>query len=312
MPDPLLYYKAMVTAAIVSAMTVLAMAGSRRSPGTTWLNSACVLGIGFGLSAGYYVLSLRLAWPPMNGLDRFLEIVIPVALAIELVAGCRRVPNWVASFLRLGLVAAIPRILLHRSVYLSGTDNEWTLWQVGVAMVVSSVALAGLWSLLSWLFRRSPGVSIPFALSLSSLCAGVTVMMAGYIKGGAAAFPLAATVAATTAGAWLISKRSSTPVGCGGPAILGIGVAGLFGLLFIGHFFGEVSAVSALTILLAPLLCWATEIRLLRHRKPWVVGSIRLVLVAIPLMLVLAEAKSDFDRDMAPLLVQASALLPES
>jgi len=186
------------------------------------------------------------------------------------------------------------------------------LWQVGTAMVVSSVALAGLWSLLSWLLRRSPGVSIPFALSLSSLCGGLTVMMAGYIKGGAAAFPLAATVAATTVGAWLISKRSSMPVDCGGQAILGIGVAGLFGQLFIGHFFGELSAVSALAILLAPLLCWATEIRLLRHRKPWIVGSVRLVLVAIPLMLVLTEAKSDFDRDMAPLLVPTSALLPGS
>ena len=312
MPDPLLYYKAMATAAIVSAMSVLAMAGLRRSSGTTWLNSACVLGIGFGLTAGYYVLSLRLAWPPVNALERFLEIVIPVALGIELVAGFLRVPNWVASFLRLSLVAAIPRILLHRSVYLNGTDNEWTLWQVGTAMVVSSVALAGLWSLLSWLLRRSPGVSIPFALSLSSLCGGLTVMMAGYIKGGAAAFPLAATVAATTVGAWLISKRSSMPVDCGGQAILGIGVAGLFGQLFIGHFFGELSAVSALAILLAPLLCWATEIRLLRHRKPWIVGSVRLVLVAIPLMLVLTEAKSDFDRDMAPLLVPTSALLPGS
>ena len=78
------------------------------------------------------------------------------------------------------------------------------------------------------------------------------------------------------------------------------------------HFFGELSAVSALAILLAPLLCWATEIRLLRHRKPWIVGSVRLVLVAIPLMLVLTEAKSDFDRDMAPLLVPTSALLPGS
>ena len=306
MPDPLLYYKAIVTAAIVSAMSVLAMAGLRRSSGTTRLNSTCVLGIGFGLSAGYHVLSLRLAWPPVNGLDRLLEIVIPVALAIELVAGLRCVPNRVASFLRLSLIAAIPRILLHRSVYLSGTDNEWTLWQVGTAMVVSSVVLAGLWSLLSWLLRRSPGVSIPFALSLSTLCAGVTVMMAGYIKGGAAAFPLAATIAATTVGAWLISKRASIPVDCGGSAILGIGVAGLFGLLFIGHFFGEVSAASALAMLLAPLLCWATEIPLLRHRKPWIVGSVRLVLVAIPLMFVLAEAKSDFDREMAPLLIQAS------
>ncbi len=60
------------------------------------------------------------------------------------------------------------------------------------------------------------------------------------------------------------------------PAILGIGVVGLFGLLFIGRFFGRLSTGCALTMLLAPLLCWVTEMPLLRHRKPWLVGSLRL------------------------------------
>jgi hypothetical protein len=126
-------------------------------------------------------------------------------------------------------------------------------------------------------------------------------MMAGYIKGGAAAFPLAATLVATTIGARLIAKRS------GVPASIGIGVVGLFGLLFIGRFFGRLSTGSALAMLLAPLLCWATEAPLLRHRKPWLVGSLRLALVAIPLLVVLAAAKRDFDRDMAPLLGKAQA-----
>ena len=55
-------------------------------------------------------------------------------------------------------------------------------------------------------------------------------------------------------------------------------------------------------MLLSPLLCWVTEIPQLRQRKPWLVGLLRLVLVAIPLLVVLAAAKRDFDRDMAPLL----------
>jgi hypothetical protein len=309
MPDPLVYSQAMVTAALVSAMSVLAMAWLRRSSATTWLNSVCVLGIGCGLSAGYYVLSLRLGWPPVNALDRFLAVVVPSAMAIEMIAEMRRMPNWVAWLLRMSLVAAIPRILLHGSVYLGGGGNEWTLWQSGTAMAMSSGLLAGLWLLLSWLLQRSPGVSISFALSLSMLCAGATVMMAGYIKGGAAAFPLAASLTATAVGVWLISKRSSIPVNCDGQAILGIGVTGLFCLLFIGHFFGELSTTSALAMLLAPLLCWATEIPLLRRQRPWIAGSVSLVLVAIPLLVVLADAKSVFDREMAPLLIQTSARL---
>ena len=58
---------------------------------------------------------------------------------------------------------------------------------------------------------------------------------------------------------------------------------------------------------LAPLLCWVTEIPLLRNRKPWIVGTVRLTLVAIPLVVVLVAAKRDFDRDMAPLLVRSSS-----
>jgi hypothetical protein len=79
-------------------------------------------------------------------------------------------------------------------------------------------------------------------------------------------------------------------------------VVGLFGLLFIGLYFGRLSTAAALAMLLAPLLCWATEIPILRNRSPRIVGSLRLVLVAIPLLVVLSLAKRDFDRNMAPLL----------
>ena len=188
MPDPLLYLKAMGSAAIVSALFVLAIVGVRRPPNTTRLNSACVLGIGLGLAVGYYVLALRLAWPPVTGLDRFLTIVVPTTLGIELIAGFQSVPRWVAWFLRTSLVATIPRILLHGSVYLSGSGSDWTLWQATTVMAVCGALLAGLWGLLSWLSQRSPGVSIPLALCLTTQCAGLTVMMAGYIKGGAAAY----------------------------------------------------------------------------------------------------------------------------
>lgn len=296
MPEPWLYLQAMGAAAVVGALCVLAMAGVRRPASSARLNLACVLAMGLGLAAGCYVMNLKLAWPAVNALDRFFTIVVPAILGIELIAGFHRVPRRVAWFLRMTLAATIPRILLHGSVYLGGSSGDWSLWQAGAGMPVCGVLLAAVWALLAWLHQRTPGASIPQALCLSTLCAGITVMMAGYIKGGAAACPLAAAFAATTIGARLVAKRSAVP------AIVGIGVAGLFGLLFIGRFFGRLSTASALAMLLAPLLCWATEIPLLRHRKPWIVGSLRLVLVAIPLVAVLIVAKRNFDQNMAPLL----------
>lgn len=308
MPDPLQSLKAMGAAAIVSTMIVLAMVTVRRQASTTWLNLSCVLGIGLGLVVGYGVVSLRLAWPPVNGLDRLLTITVPLALGIELIAGFQNVPRWGAWLLRLILAATIPRILLHGSVYLSDSPEGWTPWQTGMSLAVCGALLAGVWSLLSWLSQRSPGTSIPLAICLPILCAGLTVMMAGYIKGGVAAFPLVATLVATAIGARLMAKRSVALANFRAPAIVGAGVVGLFGLLFLGRFFGRLSTGYALAMLLTPLLCWVSEMPRLRRRKPWLVGSFRLVLVAIPLLVVLAAAKRDFDRDMAPLLgkIQAS------
>ena len=296
----------MLTTAIVSAVAILAMASLRQSAGMTWLNSFSVVGIGVGLSVGYRVLALQLAWPPVSSLDRFLTLVIPAAAAIELVAGFDSVAKWFAWFLRVILAAATPRILLHDSVYLSDSDFTWSLWEASATLTCCGVLIAALWSLLAWLHSRSPGVSIPLALSLTVQCAGITVMLAGYIKGGAAAFPLAATLTTTTGVVWLFKKRSGNPTEICEFGIIGIGVVGLSSLLIIGRFFGGLSTYSALTIQLAPLLCWATEIPYLRHRNRWIVDLIRLLLVAIPLLWILAEAKSHFDRDMAPLLTRAA------
>ena len=309
MPDPWLSLKAMGAAAIVSTALVLAMMRVLRAANTMGLTWASVLAIGSGLAAGYYVLSLQLAWPPRNGLERLLTVVIPAALAIELIAGFHFVPNWAAWFLRVSLAAMLPRILLHGSVYISGTDREWNLEQFGMVVAICSGLLVGLWGLLSWLAHCSPGVSIPLALHLSTLCAGLTVMMAGYIKGGTAAFPLAAVLLTTAVASKLASKRLGVPGVIGLPAMIGVGAVGLFGLLFIGRFFGQLSTESALAILLAPLLCWTTELPGLRRQNPWLKGSLRLALVLIPLAFVLILAKRDFDRNMAPLLVKFALTL---
>ncbi len=246
-------------------------------------------------------MSLQLAWPPVSGLDRLLTIVIPLTLSIELIAGFRSTPRWLAWLLRIGLALTIPRILLHGSVYLSGS-GEWSPWRAVMVMALSGALLSGLWSLLSWLSRRSPGVSIPLSLCLTIQCAGMAVMMAGYIKGGAAAFPMAATLMSTTVASWLGMKRWFDASKYDTSVMLGVSVVGLFGVVFVGNAFGRISTGSALTMLLAPLLCWVSEVSMLRNRSPWLVGSIRLGLVAIPLIVVLAQAKRDFDRDMAPLL----------
>ncbi|QDT12777.1 hypothetical protein [Planctomycetes bacterium K23_9] len=307
MPDPLLYTKAMGVAAFISMALVLAIFAWRRRLKMAELNSVCVVGIGFGLVAGYAVLALNLSWPPANALDRLLLIIVPATLVIELIAGFQRVPRAVAWLIRISLALVAPWILLHNSIYLNDS-GDWTPWQVGLVIVVSAALLILVWGLFSVLSQRSGGVSLPIAVCIAVQCAGVAVMLAGYIKGGAAAIPLVATLLGTSIVVQGVARffsgkiDVSLPQKVVVPGVVGVGLVGLFGLLFIGRFFGEISTLTAVTILAAPLLCWLSEARQLRNRKPWIIAAFRLIVVAIPLVVVLLAAKREFDREMSPLL----------
>jgi hypothetical protein len=127
-------------------------------------------------------------------------------------------------------------------------------------------------------------------------------MLAGYLKGGAAALPLNAALVGTACAARLMSKKPEVE------GLVGIGVVGLGSLVFIGRYFGGLSTGVALTLALAPLLCWITELPWPRQRSPWIVGGARLLCVAIPLVIILLLAKLEFDRETAPLLTQRVGL----
>jgi hypothetical protein len=251
-----------------------------------------VLAIGLGLIAGYWVLELLPRGSPQSVRDRFLAIVLPAALGIELIAGYHSVPAIAAWSLRVILACATPRILLHGSTYLVDPAADTSLGPSLGYMALGGGLLITCWGLLAWLLQRSPGIWLPLVLSESSLCAGVTVMLSAFPSGGEAALPLAASLAALAGVLWLFSRPEAS-VGT-----LGIGVVGLFGVLFLGRFFGELSTGRAVAVFLAPLLCWLTELPGLRALKPWKIGAIRIALVAIPLLIVVALAKRDFDRNM--------------
>ncbi|MGY8770120.1 MAG: hypothetical protein ACKVH8_17020 [Pirellulales bacterium] len=304
MPDPILYLKVIAATAIISTACVLLIAALQRSGKKNCLGIGCAAAIGCGLIVGCYLLSLQMAWPPRSAIERFLTLVLPLVLTIELVAGFNRLPHWSVWLLRGTLALILPRILLHGSVYLSGEEYGWPLWQTYFVPLVGGVLLVGMWSLLLRLTERSSGSSISLTIQMSTLCAGFTVMMAGYIKGGSIAFLLVAALLVTTIGGSLLFKRSDESEDNGMPVIIGVGVIGLFSFLFIGRYFGELTTGTALVVLLAPLLCWTTELPLLRNQKPWFVDIFHLFLVAIPLLIVLFLAKREFDKNMSPLLIE--------
>lgn len=297
MPEPALYVQAMTAAALASAFCVLVMGRlflHRARP--TAANIVSVVAMTAGLLTGYLVLQRQFAWPPGSALDRLLQIVLPIAIVIELLAAFDRVPRSAVWILRVGLAGAVPRIVLHNSVYLSRLEQGWTTIQTGRILLMCAGILATEWYLLVLVARRRERVSVPIAIAAAMQCAGITVLLAGYVTGGAAALPFVAALVGVVLSCRLTHWTGALE------GVLGVTLVGLFGLLLIGRFFSVVSTDRALMIFCAPLLCWVTELPVLRTRPAWLTGIIRLLLVMIPLTIVLILAKQDFNRDTLPLL----------
>jgi hypothetical protein len=263
MPDPLLYLAAIAAAALAAALLVAAILWmSRANPGknatSTRANVATVVGMAGGLIAGYWVLDLYLSWPPVNALDRLLTIVLPLAVGSELVAAFEKVPRWLAWTLRMVLVAVMGRILLHGSVYLTSAHSTWA---IGVQLATCAALTAGLWGCAAaWADRGPRRIPLATALALTMIFAGGLILFSGYVSGGAATLPLSAALVATVVTSSLLTRGANVQ------APIGIGVVGLSGLLFIGHYFGGLSSGVAAALLLAPLLGWMPEMLRRNHR----------------------------------------------
>ncbi|GAA5508693.1 hypothetical protein [Novipirellula caenicola] len=301
MPEPLLYAKTFVIAMVASALFVLAIT-KLRVVSAFRLNLVCIIAIAIGVGIGFIAMRLQWQWPAASALDRFLTLVLPAVLVIESITNHQRVPDRIKWGVRFCFALAAARILIHQSVYLTDPDDG-KRWQFDCILLLCAGMVTAVWWSLGRLSRRSQDtVSISLALCMSIQSAGVSVMLAGYIKGGAVAIPLTAAILGTALTAGYAIRRSQDKLPLYPDATIGISVVSLFSVLFIGHFFGRLSAADAMTLMIAPTLCWISEVPVFRNGSKWGVVIVRLVFVATPLMVVLLASKREFDRNYAPLV----------
>lgn len=292
-PDPILFAKGVIATAVASAVFVLAAGWDRKAPSAARINVAGILASALAMALGCHVLAILPRWPAANVLDRYLLFVLPAAALVELIAAVPRVPRWLAWTVRLALAAAIGPVLLYKSSYLEGSAENWSVRDVWIALAAGAVLLLLVWGLLARLSKRTPGISLSFAVAETALAGGLVVMLSAYPTGGATAVPLAAALVGAVAASCLLTE-------CPAPGgSLGFTLAGLYGVLMMGRFFGALSTERAVVVFLAPLLCWITELPALRRRPSWQVAVLRLVIVAIPLAIVLVLAQRDFARSMS-------------
>lgn len=288
-------------------LAVLAAAGSSTAVvwafGRRWrTNQAAVEATGIsactsGIVAGYAVLGLHPAWPPASALDRLLTAVLPAVIGVELLDTAPWISVRIKTALRFVLALAMVRVLLHGSVHLVLRDGGVDVLVTTTWLVVGGLAIATFWHLMLLFHRRSSNAPLPLALALAIASGGAATLLAGYVRGGEAALPLAAALAATG----LASLALKCPDA--GEGLIGIGVVGLAGLLIVGHFFGRLTTGRACVIFAAPLMCWIVELPLFRSLNPWQAVALRLAFVVLPLVVVLLLATLDFRRELQQLLV---------
>jgi len=298
MTDVLGYGAAIFIASSASALFVVLSSCFHRRGGAGQseiaLLRSCGLGIGIvlvGGLAGHAALGLWPNWPAAGALDRFLCFGLPAAVCLELAVArldkrplLRVVLEFIGALLLCGL-------LVHGSVYVQNP-----LWEPMAIFGGSAAVLVLVHELSLRLGARAEFASLALTIAAVLGCSGVLIMMAGYLKGGSAALLWSAAAAGTALGVFAMRSRVDLR------GVVGLEIIILFALVFIGHFFGRLSAASAVLLFLAPVSGWIVERRAFTSCNPWQKEVLRLALVFATLLVIMMIGKRKFDRELRPLL----------
>jgi hypothetical protein len=292
MPDYVLLVQGFLLAAVVAGLALLIIA--RPANPVPWRMAAgWVTGLGAGIYCGCARLREGPHWPPLEDRDRFLVILLPLALAVEFAAMLLPTPRWIAWMLRIAVATAAAPILLYNSSYLADLSGpgsaEWN--RAGTALVLgfSGVILAAIWGLLAVLQARTSDRVLAPVLVFTALASGATVVLCGYFRGGQFALPIAGAIAGVTLASYALPKQPT------GDPCLGVSMIGIFTVTFIGRFYGSLPTSSAIGLLFAPLLFWIAEIPALRKLPSAARAAIGVVGVLAALVLIVAWAQIRFN-----------------
>jgi hypothetical protein len=270
-------------------LLVLAAAWPWRQPHSLRLRLGWVLGLGAGLYAGCAVLGQWPRWPAPEDKDRYLVLLMPLVLAVEIIAALVPRPWWLSWLPRIGVAAAAAPILLYQSSYvtdLSGPGSaEWSSRQALLIFTGLAAALLAAWGLLALLSARTSERAAAPVLAVVLLAAAVAVMKSGYLIGGQLALPLAGALAGATLASFAAPARGDTS------RYHGVGVVGLFTLLLTAHLFSYLPQWAAVCLFFVPLVAWLPDLLGPLRRWPSLREAARLSLVALPLLFIVPYAE---------------------
>ncbi|MDB5348087.1 MAG: hypothetical protein JWP89_6464 [Schlesneria sp.] len=282
MPNPVLMAQAIGIAAFLAVIISWSLGRSGVSGGA--------VGVGLGVFAGAWVLGLTPQVPPRGALDRLQLILIPAIVLTEVVITSRT--WWVGWVLRATVAVLAAPLLVYGSSYvtdLSGPGSrEWTTGIAAAIFTSLAAVLMLVWILLTQLATQASR-SATIAVAITAAGTAVTMMLSGYATGGQLGLPLAAAVGVI---AFSDSRHASGAVA--------VAIVTLFSLLVIGRLFAGLTTLHAVGLFATPLLACVPDLPQLRQWGPRTRATLRVVLTAVPVVLVLWLAQQKFAEDSGP------------
>lgn len=257
-----------------------------------------VCGFTAGVLAGLAVQGICPAFPPTTALDRWLLIALPMLLLADVVAAQAPLVRGHGLLLRvLAAVAAVPGILFG-SVHLQAAP-EWSLLPgLTLGGLLITVFACALVAVVATLAETSSGISV---VSRAALCvltlqvAGLTVMLGGWIRGGALALPFAGSCGGMLLTGAVLSRATAVAV------TIRWACLSLCGVVLLGHFFGRLTLFQGLLLLLAAVIPpQLPSLQCLRSGRRHSIAVCLLTLLILAAVLVPALAA--FAERMRPLL----------
>lgn len=297
MPDMLLMAKGSAAAACVAAVIFLLFSWPWRIVSPKLRTIGSVLGAGTGFFVGWWILGVRPEWPPTEESHRFLLILIPAIVLVELAAPfAEKLPRG-RRLLRFLIACGLTPLLLHKTIYLVDIGTAGTrLWPPpNAAIILSAIALAIIagWTSLIFLARRSESATVPLSVSFACLGAGLTIMLSGYASGGQLGLPLATAVGGVVVASWLLTR----PVDLTG--LLGFAIIGHTAVILSGYFFADLTLTNALFLVLGPQLGWIAELPGIRRAHAAIRAALRLIPAIIFTVVALFLAQQKFVENSA-------------
>jgi hypothetical protein len=290
MPDPMTMIAAFGGSAILAAMVLLF--GHLLSRNGLAATGAVAAGAGF--LAGAWFLGIRPDFPPLEDMDRLFLILLPILLGAEVGAVLLSRWPWAGWALRLCVALMAGRILLDGTIYISDVagpgTREWSPIQETLILGGLASVLFLSWGFLLWQVSRVPTRTTSVTLMVTVLAAGLVVMLSGYATGGQLGFPLAG---ALLAGIFLVRPREM-------PGLVSVGIVGLFAILMLGLFFGNLTPLNAGLLFAAPIVAAVTELVFAERFGPWLRRGLPILLAAAPLVIALVFAQQKFVEHSSP------------